>query len=267
MISILQLDSITSCTDSTLKFLRSHGILRNGKFCNQCDLWIKHVTCSEARDGSFWRCPNCKRKASVREGRCFEKQRLSLSVLLTILYFFYSSGNSPTDATIMLKGAAHLHSVYDWYNLYRDIMSRALIENPVRLGGVGVTVEIDASKWGYKRKYNRGRLVKEGIWIFGIIERGMGKFALFTCSARSAGELIPKINRVDLPGTSIKSDEWAVYRSLSQQVYHHTTVNHTENFVDPVTGCHTQAIESFLAIQKYTSKKCMVSKILNYQLI
>ena len=38
----------------------------------------------------------------------------------------------------MLKGAAHLHSVYDWYNLYRDIMSRALIESPVRLGGVGV---------------------------------------------------------------------------------------------------------------------------------
>ena len=67
-------------------------------------------------------------------------------------------------------------------------MSRALIESPVRLEGVGVTVEIDESKWGYKRKYNRGRLVKEGIWIFGIIERGMGKVALFTCSARSAGE-------------------------------------------------------------------------------
>ena len=74
MISILQLGSITSCTDSTLKFLRSHGILRNGKFCNQCDLWMKHVTCSEAGDEYFWRCPNCKRKASVREGSFFEKQ-------------------------------------------------------------------------------------------------------------------------------------------------------------------------------------------------
>ena len=80
-------------------------------------------------------------------------------------------------------------------------------------GGVGVTVEIDESKWGYKRKYNRGRLVKEGIWIFGIIERLF--VALFTCSGRSAGELIPKINRVVLPGTCIMSDEWAAYRSLS----------------------------------------------------
>ena len=72
-------------------------------------------------------------------------------------------------------------------------MSGALIESLVRLGGVGVTVEIDESKWGNKRKYNRGRLVKEGTWIFGIIERGTGKVALFTCSGRSAGELIPKI--------------------------------------------------------------------------
>ena len=106
----------------------------------------------------------------------------------------------------------------------------------------------------YKRKYNRGRLVKEGIWIFGIIERGTCKVALFTCSARSAGELIPKTDRVVLPGTSIMSDEWASNRSLSQQGYHHT-VNHTENFVDPVTDCHTQTIESFWANSKVHFKE------------
>ena len=106
----------------------------------------------------------------------------------------------------MLKGAVHLHSVYDWYNLYRDIMSRALTESPIRLGGVGVTVEIDASKWGYKRNNNRGHLVKEGIWIFGIIERGTGKVALFTCSTRSVEELIPKQNRVVFPCTSVMSE-------------------------------------------------------------
>ena len=161
---------------------------------------MKHVTCSEAGDGYFWRCPNCKKKARGREGSFFffffEKQRLNLSVLLTILYFFSSGTFTNTDAINMLKGAAHLNSIYDWYNLYRNIMSRALIESLVRLGGVGVTVEIDESKWGNKRKYNRGRLVKEGTWIFGIIECGTGKVALFTCSGRSAGEVIPKINTV-----------------------------------------------------------------------
>ena len=51
------------------------------------------------------------------------------------------------------------------------------------------------------------------------------------------------------------SDEWAGYRSLSQQRYHHITVNHTEHFVDPVTGCHTQTIESFWANSKVHFKK------------
>lgn len=63
--------------------------------------------------------------------------------------------------------------------MYRDIKSRDLIESPVRLGCAGVKVRIDESNWGYKRKYNRGPSVKEVTWNFGIIERGIGKVALF----------------------------------------------------------------------------------------
>ena len=53
MIPVLQIGSVTNCTDSTLKFLRSQEILRNGKLCDQCDWWMKHVACSEAGDGYF----------------------------------------------------------------------------------------------------------------------------------------------------------------------------------------------------------------------
>ena len=87
------------------------------------------------------------------------------------------------------------------------------------------------SQSGAIRKYNRGRLVKEGTWSFSIIEHGTGKAALFTCSTESAEELIPKINKLVLPSTSVMSDEWAAYRSLSQRGYRHTTVyNQTEYF-------------------------------------
>lgn len=150
----------------------------------------------------------------------------------------------------MLPGDAHYHTVYDWYNLYRDKMSESLLENPVQLGGPGVVVEIDKSKWGHKRKYNRGRIVPGGTWVFGIIERGTGRVVLFTCNNRSADELIPKINRVVLPGTTIMSDEWAADRSLSRRGFRHLTVNHSENFADPVTGSHTQTIEGFWANAK-----------------
>ena len=48
----------------------------------------------------------------------------------------------------MLNGAAHFNSMYNWYNLYRDVVSMSLIETLIQLGGAGTIAEIDASKWG-----------------------------------------------------------------------------------------------------------------------
>ena len=39
-------------------------------------------------------------------------------------------------------------------------------------------MEIDESKFGAKRKYQRGR-VSEGPWVFGAVERGSQKALLF----------------------------------------------------------------------------------------
>ena len=49
----------------------------------------------------------------------------------------------------MLNGAAHFNSIYNWYNLYRDVMFRSLIETLCQLSDAGTIVEIDASKWGH----------------------------------------------------------------------------------------------------------------------
>lgn len=124
-------------------------------------------------------------------------------------------------------------------------MSRTLLESQIKLGGPTKIVEIDESKWGHKRKYNRGRINKNSQWILGLIVRGTSKVCLLIVRNRSAEELIPLIQGVVLPGTTIMSDQWAAYNSLGTLGYTHYTVNHTENFVDPRTGAHTQTIESF----------------------
>ena len=51
------------------------------------------------------------------------------------------------------------------------------------------------------------------------------------------------------PGSIIHSDSWGSYHNISNlpvnPPYTHQMVNHSVNFVDPVTGTHTQNIESY----------------------
>ena len=48
-------------------------------------------------------------------------------------------------------------------------------------------------------------------------------------------------------GSEIWSDEWKAYKCLSNEGYLHRTVNHSRNFNDPISGVHTNLIESFWA--------------------
>ena len=140
-------------------------------------------------------------------------------------------------------------TVVDWKNFMRDICVEEIIQYAEPLGGPGIIVEIDESKFG-KRKYNRGRLVV-GHWVFGIVERDTGRMVMLCVPDRSAATLIPLIQHYVLPGSIVYSDEWAAYNILAHTPqYTHHTVNHSENFVNPTSGVHTQGIEGSWNIVK-----------------
>jgi transposase-like protein len=116
-------------------------------------------------------------------------------------------------------------------------------------------VEIDECKIG-KRKYNRGKLV-EGTWVLGMIEintdvdrekrekRG-GRYRLEICAQnkRDASTLIPLIIKHVKPGTINVTDLWKSYFGLTSAGFEHFTVNHSKNFIDPITTANNQTIES-----------------------
>ena len=81
----------------------------------------------------------------------------------------------------------------DWYNFVRDVCAEYLRQHPIIIGGVGIEVEIDESKFGC-RKYNRGRW-QEGHWVFRGIERVTGKSFLVEVQQRGAATLIPVIQQ------------------------------------------------------------------------
>ena len=74
---------------------------------------------------------------------------------------------------------------------------------------------------------------------------------------RGAEILLPIIQSVVRPGSIVHSDEWRSYRQIQGRTgLSHRTVNHSINFVEPITGVHTQNIESYWNVKKTVIKKC-----------
>ena len=101
-------------------------------------------------------------------------------------------------------------------------------------------MEIDESKFG-KSKYNRREIT--GQWVFGMFERGSKRVKMIAVENRDKTTLVGIIKEHIKLGTTIHSDCWAAYQTLNEEGFVHKTVNHSEIFVNPDDGVHTQNVE------------------------
>ncbi len=87
------------------------------------------------------------------------------------------------------------------------------------------------------------------MWVFGLVDishtPALGYVQIVQC--RDAATLLLIIQQHVHPGTIIHSDQWTAYRRVAAlpPVSSHRTINHSLSFVDPLTGTHTQHIESY----------------------
>ncbi|PSN42423.1 hypothetical protein C0J52_11733 [Blattella germanica] len=134
-----------------------------------------------------------------------------------------------------------------YFNFFRDLCSWKLVEEADRFmfGGTGCVVQIDESVVT-RRKYNRGRVVKEK-WVLGIYDTSLRRGVVLYVCRRDRQTLVPIIQDYVLPGTTIYTDGWPAYGGLNRAAYVHMVVNHKDNFVDPTTGACTNAVEGYWA--------------------
>lgn len=112
----------------------------------------------------------------------------------------------------------------------------------VKIGGPGIIVEIDESKFG-KVKYHRGHRV-EGVWVFGMVENTPErKIILIQVEDRKRETLEAILSKHVHPDSIIHSDCWRAYSRLSEIFAEHETVNHSTHFSDPISKTNTNTIE------------------------
>ena len=86
-------------------------------------------------------------------------------------------------------------------------------------------------------QYNAGRLITTR-WVVGLIDLQYNppRPVFYVVKNRNRETLHAIITRHVLPGTTIRTDMWRGYDGLGGIGYNHETVNHTRNFVNPITG-------------------------------
>ena len=120
-------------------------------------------------DNIVWKCNKCRSEKSIRANTFFSKSKLSMAKIIEVIYFWCM------DYTV--KQACHelevdKNTIIDWYRFCRDLVYayfNSVQISEEKIGGPGRIIEIDESVFS-KRKYHRGRVVKE-TWVFGGIDR------------------------------------------------------------------------------------------------
>lgn len=236
---------ICESADKVIQWCISVGIILNlaGERCKKCNHghFGLRKDSSFSKDNHFWKCSDkrCGKKVSIRTGSWFSGHNLTLEQILLITYFWiYKVEQEFVKHELTICN----QTIVDWYNYCREVCVSILQEDSELVGGVGVIVEIDESKFG-KRKYHKGRHV-EGQWVFGGIERDSKKCFFKTVEDRKQATLLKIIKDNVKPGTTIISDFWKAYDCLDKEGFEHLKVNHSLHFVDPDSGAHTNTIES-----------------------
>lgn len=235
MQSFFALSTIMTDEESAISFLEQLNLLSS----NICDACGQPGTLRTKF--KVFRCTRftCRKQWSCLRSTFFSQSKLPVHKILFLAYHWLAGATSNYLCTI---GGFATNTVSNFTGHLRQLVADSLEEEDCLIGGEGIRVELDESKFG-KRKYNRGHRV-EGVWVFGGVEiTEERKVFLSIVDKRDAYTLRCIILKYVRRGSIIVTDFWRGYLGLEDLGYIHHRVNHTKGFVDAESGACTNTIE------------------------
>lgn len=221
-----------------VEFLQCHGILPQTMACRKGHAaklhFCKHI---------YWKCAKrtCQKKMRVRSRTWLEGSRIPITTIIRFIHCWCQESNSIDWCQRELKLSKDC--VIEWNNRMREVCVSAVQRNKKKIGGDGLTVEIDDNLFN-KRRNNDEKSLPEH-WIFGGICRETRDMFIEEVPDRSANTFLTFIKKNVEEGSIIYSDFLCSYRieELNEAGFEQLKVDYRYNFVDPKTGLLTRHIE------------------------
>ena len=189
--------------------------------------WPDGFICPRCGGRNAWRtdrgllhCYQCGRQTSVTAGTVFHRTRKPLTVWFRAMWHITSQkyGANALGLQRVLNLGSY-HTAWQWLHKLRRAMVRPGRD---KLNG---TVEVDETYLGGKKPGKRGRGAA-GKSLIGIVvedkgHEGIGRIRLWHLEDASSASLIPFVQGVVQPGSTIRTDDWSGYNLLTSNGFSH----------------------------------------------
>lgn len=179
---------------------------------------------SEAwRTGGLLRCAECQYKASLTAGTIFEGTRKPLMVWFRAIWWVVSQKNGASAKGIQrILELGSYQTAWAWMHKLRRAMVRPGRD---RLDG---TVEIDETYVGGEKPGKRGRGASGKVLVVVAVqdkgEQGIGRIRMGVVPDASQGTLSSFAAQTVQPSSTIRTDDWSGYGTLTQAGFNHVVV-------------------------------------------
>ncbi|KAG0422152.1 hypothetical protein DMUE_6233 [Dictyocoela muelleri] len=229
-------------------------IIRIEHQCETCESLMK--ICSYEQNESIRLCYRCVKRGCQKRKSVY-RTNIGLDKFITAIYLLMS--NSSYWQLRIWLGISD-PSINIIKNKLRTAYGRYIDENPIFLGGLGVSLQVDETVLSRRGKITNPTSCSDDyadtIWILGVVEPNNAKnFYLKRLENRKAITITESLEGIVRVGSILCSDGYPSYPTVAVNLHlHHRVVNHSTGFVND-EGYHTNNIESFWSHLKSTMIK------------
>lgn len=233
MISDYELTRFVENKHRLIVELLARGILDDSLVCKAGRIHHPSVTLMEFR----CRCFRVNRRRSIYNKSFFENARLPIATIFRIAHSWL---NDEQPCVCACRLSVSRNTVGRYYGYFRQLSEASLGFAPVRVGGIGVCVEID------EMFVKRDPVSDKEVWVIGAVERTPEKrLHLSILKSKTPEDIVYALSEAILPGSLLVTDFLPSYSQVAQTLnLPHTRVNKSRSFVDSSTKMHTNHIEA-----------------------